>query len=168
MTFLFSPADRRMFKTAQKILGGPPGEVLESRLGDGVFGDHCQGPDSSAQMRERIDESFLRRAGSDELELLRDCLDTGELPSATVLRSLRAFLLGPGHPGLNLQLKAGLHRLGRAMADLESSALSRITTHLPGTWGRCAKAAWFRLSREDECRASASSLREFLASGGAS
>jgi hypothetical protein len=168
MTFVFSFADRRMFKTAQKILGGPPGGVLESRLGDGVFGDHCQGPDSSAQIWERIDEFFLRRAGSDELSLLRDCLDTGELPSATVLRSLRASLLGPGHPGLDLQLKAGLHRLGRAVADLESSTLSRIMTHLPGAWGRCAQAAWFRLSREEECRASALSLREFLAFGGAS
>ncbi len=168
MTFVFSSADRRMFKTAQKILGGPPGEVLESRLGDGVFGDRSEKPDSAAEIRGRIDESLLRRAGSDELALLRDCLDTGELPSAAVLRSLRASLLGPGHPGLDLQLKAGLHRLGRAVADMESSALSRITAHLPGAWGRCAQAVWFRLSREEECRASASSLREFLASGGAS
>lgn len=173
MTFVFSAADRRMFKAAQEMLGGPGGKILESRLGDGVFGEHCPKAHSDARIRGGIDESFLRRAGFDELALLSDCLDAGEhrteceLPFATVLQSLRESLLGRGHPGMDLQLKAGLHRLGRAMADLEPSALSCITARLPGAWRRCAQAAWFRLSREKECRASAASLRGRLAFGGA-
>jgi hypothetical protein len=168
MTFVFSPADKKMFKTAQRILGGHPAEALESRLGDGVSGDRGQELDSVARMQQKIDASFLRRAGLDELAWLRDCLDAGELPSATVLRSLRGSLLGPGPRGLDLEMRAGLHRLGRAVADLDVSSMLRITARLPRSWRRCVKEAWFRLLKSEECRASASSLRDSLASGGAS
>lgn len=153
MAYRFSPADRRMFETAQRILGGPSGDTLRSFLGDGVLG---------GQDWVFVDESLLRRAGFEELSFIE------ELSSAAVLGSLRKSLLGLGHPGLDLELKAGLHRLGRAMVDLESSALSSVTAHLPRTWGRCARAAWFRLCRDAECRASAASLREDMLSGGAS
>jgi hypothetical protein len=173
MTFVFSAADRRMFRTAQGMLGGPPGDALESRLGDGVFGGSAAERKSAPDAWGRIDEVFLRRAGSKELLLIRDCLDVegqgagGELPSATVLRSLGKSLFGPGRPELDPQLKAGLHRLGRAMADLDASVLRRISAHLPGAWRRCAQAAWLRLSRVKECRASAAQLRGCLARGGA-
>ena len=171
MSYVFSTAERRMFETAQRILGGSPGELLRSRLADGVFGNSNPGPASAEQRWGRVDEFFLRRAGAAELGMLPDFLEDGcvpgePAPSANILRSLRTVLLSRGHPGLDLQLRAGLHRLGRATADLDASSLVRITSNLPVAWERCAKAAWFRLSRLEECRASASTLRRILASGG--
>jgi hypothetical protein len=174
MTFVFSAADRRLFKTAHEILGGPAGEDLESRLAEGVFGGRDRGADRqfSPDTWGRIDEIFLRRAGSNELALIRDCLEAGEpgaageRPSAIVLRSLGESLFGQKPSGLDPQLEAGLHRLGRAMADLDACVLRRITVHLPGAWRRGAQAAWLRLSREQDCRAAAPHLRGRLALGG--
>jgi hypothetical protein len=149
-----------MFASTQKVLGGPPKELLLSRLADGVFGDDWG----------FVDASFLRKAGADELGMLPDILDAGStpdepVPAAGVLQSLRVTLLGQGDPGLDLQLKAGLHRLGRATADLDASSLRRVTKDLPAAWARCTKAAWFRLSRLEECRASAAILRKLLGNG---
>jgi hypothetical protein len=160
MHYTFSPANKRMFASAQKILGGPPEELLLSRLADDVFGDDWG----------FVDASFLRKAGADELGMLPLIFDTGgnanePVPAAGVLQSLRTTLLGQGDPGLDLQLKAGLHRLGRASADLDASSLRRITKDLPSSWARCAKAAWFRLSRLEECRASAGTLRKLFGNG---
>ncbi len=172
MNFVFSAADRRMFQTAQKMLGGSPEEDLESRLGDGVFGGRRADRGFSPDTWGRIDEIFLRRAGSNELALIHDCLDAdgpkaaGEHPSAMVLRSLSESLFGQKPPRLDPQLEAGLHRLGRAMADLDAGVLRRITAHLPGTWRRGAQAAWLRLCREEGCRAAAPRLRGRLALGG--
>lgn len=151
MHYMFSTADKRMFATAQKILGGPAKELVLSRLTDGVFGDDWG----------FIDASFLRKAGADELGMLEE-----SAPSAHVVLSLRAILLGREDSGLDLQLKAGLHRLGRAAADLDAASLRRITRNLPPDWERCAKAAWFRLSRLEKCRASATNLRELFKNGG--
>jgi hypothetical protein len=160
MHYTFSLANKRMFASAQKILGGPPEELLLSRLADGVFGDDWG----------FVDASFLRKAGADELGMLPHIFDTGSAtdepaPAAGVLHSLRSTLLGKGDPGLDLRLKAGLHRLGRASADLDAASLRRITRDLPPSWARCAEAAWFRLSRLEKCRASAATLRELFGNG---
>jgi hypothetical protein len=156
MHYVFSPADKRMFASTQEILGGPSEEALLSRLIDGVFGED----DSIERNLGPVDESFLRRIGADELGMLPDVLVPGG-----VLQSLRATLLNQGDSGPDLQLRAGLHRLGRAAADLDASSLRRTTEGLPRAWARCVQAAWFRLSRLEECRASAASLRELFRNG---
>jgi len=160
MHYTFSRAVKRMFASTQKILGGPPDELPLSRLADGVFGDEW----------EFVDASFLRKVGADELDMLPHVFDAGSAtdepaPAAGVLQSLRTTLLGQGDPGLDLQLKAGLHRLGRASADLDVSSLQRITKDLPASWARCAQAAWFRLSRLEQCRSSAATLRKLMDNG---
>lgn len=171
MAYEFSAADRRMFATTLRILGGPAEELLRSRLADGVFGDGYYEQGTADHKWGRIDKSLLRRMGADELGILpdileADCLEREPAPSARILRSLRATLLGPGSPSMDLQLRAGLHRLGRATADLDASAVQHIARDLPAAWGRCVKAAWFRLSRLKESRASAATLRELLSTGG--
>jgi hypothetical protein len=150
MHYVFSPADKRMFTTTQKILGGPPEELLISRLADGVFGEDWGS----------VNAALLRKAGTDELDMLEE-----SAPSARVMLSLRTTLFDRDDSGLDLQLKAGLHRLGRAAADLDASSLRRITEGLPRAWACCVQAAWFRLSRLEESRDSAASLRELLRNG---
>lgn len=158
MHYVFSTTDKMMFATAHKTLGGPSEEMLRSRMSDGVFV-------SSAVLEwGAVDESFIHQAGADELVIM-DCVTDEPAPSARVLRSLRATLFGPGDPCLDLEVRAGLHRLGRATADLDAASLQRMTADLPSSWAHCAKAAWFRLSRLEECRTSAASLRELLADG---
>jgi hypothetical protein len=171
MSFKFSTADGRMFARAQRILGGPAEELLRSRLADGVLGDGISDPVPAGRKWGPVDAPYLRRIGLDELGILPDILETDSLPrepapSARVLRSLRATLLGPGNPSMDIQIRAGLHRLGRAAADLDASALQDITGDLPAAWVRCVKTAWFRLSRLKESRASAATLRELLSTGG--
>jgi hypothetical protein len=158
MHCVFSTADKMMFASANRNLGGPSEEMLRSRMTDGVF--------SSSAVLEwgAVDESFVRNAGDDELGIL-DCVTDEPAPSTRVLQSLRTVLFGRGDSDLDLQLRAGLHRLGRATADLDAASLQRITADLPASWAQCAKAAWFRLSCLEECRASAASLRELLTDG---
>lgn len=160
MRYTFSAADKRMFASTQQMLGGHPEELLRSRMADGVFG-----PDWGA-----VDESFLRRVGADELSMLPDFLGSGRTsegpaPSARVMLSLRSMLLGRGDPGMDVQLRAGLHRLGRAVADLDAACLQSVTQGMPPTWARRVQAAWFRLARLEECRASAAAIRELLGNG---
>lgn len=150
MHSVFSTADKRMFATSREILGGPPEKLLLSRLADGVFGEEWG----------FVDAASLRKAGAEELSMLSDVLD-----SKRVLLSLRAVLFDHHDSGLDLQLKAGLHRLGRAAADLDAASLQRIAEGLPDAWARCLQAAWFRLSRLEECRDSAAALRELLWKG---
>jgi hypothetical protein len=166
MQYAFSTADMRMFKLTKVILGGPPEEALLSCLSDGVFNEGA----SAGQSWGPVDESFVRRAGADEFGMLPDILEPGRIPDepapiAGVLQSLRAALFSRGDPGLDLQLRAGLHRLGRAAADLDAASLRSITEGLPDTWARCLQAAWFRLSRLEECRDSAAALRGLLGNG---
>lgn len=160
MQYTFSAADKRMFASTQKIVGGPPEELLRSRLVGEMFG-----PDWGS-----VDESFLRKAGADELCMLPDILGSGCIskepaPSARVMRSLRSALLGQGEPGVDLQLRAGLHRLARAAADLDAACVQRVTQAVSPAWARCIQTAWFRLTRLEECRASAASLRELIGNG---
>jgi len=160
MQYTFSAADKKMFVSTQAILGGPPEELLRSRLSGGVFG-----PDWGS-----VDESFLREAGADELGMLPDILGSGRIseepaPSARVMLSLRSMLLGQGDPGTDLQTRAGLHRLARAAADLDADCLQRVTKGMCPTWARSLRAAWFRLTRLEECRASAATLRELIGNG---
>jgi hypothetical protein len=171
MTCRFSPADRSMFATAYKILGGAPVELLRSRLVDGVFGDDACARLAAKWKWGRIAEPFLRKAGMDELGMLPDLSEAEDLqgepaPSARILRSLRAALFGQTRPGPDLWIRAGLHRLGRATADLEALELPRVIGSLPSDWALCAQAAWFRLSRMEECRSTAATLRGTMASGG--
>ena len=158
MNYVFSTADKMMFTSARRIMGGPSEEMLRLRMTDGVFG-------SSAVLEwGTVDESLIRNAGADELGIL-DCVTDEPAPSTRVLQSLRATLFGRADSSLDLQVRAGLHRLGRAAADLDAASLRRITGELPDAWARCAGAVWFRLSRLEECRTSAASLRELLTDG---
>jgi hypothetical protein len=170
MPSIFSAADRRMFSTAHRILGAGAEGLILCRLADGVFGDGGSDPGDAGHEWICIDEPLLRIMGLDELSMLPDisaagCITRKPCPSGRVLRSLRASLLGPGCPGMDLQIRAGLHRLGRATADLDASVLQGVTRQLPADWARCAKAAWFRLSRLEECRASAATLRDLMTNG---
>ena len=156
----FSAADKRMFALTQQIMGGPPEELLRSRLADDMFGPAWGS----------VDESFLRKAGADELGMLPDILGSGRTseepaPSARVMLSLRSVLLDPGDPGMDLQLRAGLHRLARAAADLDAACLQRLTRGMSPAWACCLQAAWFRLTRLEECRDSAATLRKLIVNG---
>ena len=190
-TYTFSPGDRKVFQQIAEMLGQPCVEVLKEHMGAGVFDG--RDPESEPMVEElgRAGEPLLRRAGLAELSMLLGRLGFKERrslmrrlpglgtksvrrtadeppPTACVLRSLQASLLGPGHRELDVELRAGLHRLGRATADMDASAFLRITASLPAAWRRCSQAAWFRLSQEEECRDSAERLRKRLLAGGES
>jgi len=171
MKRVFSDAEREMFESTHKILGGPPEEALRSRLADGVFENEESRPSSHEPNWAIVDESFLRKAGADELDTLPGILGSGctagePAPSARVMLSMRSSLFGRDDPGMDLQLRAGLHRLGRATADLDAASLKRVTRDMPAGWARCVRAAWFRLARLEECRVSAAGLREIVFHGG--
>lgn len=103
--------------------------------------------------------SFIDKISSEHMKQIRLA---GKQPVADtrVLASLQGILILAENYGNDFIFIAGLHRLARAAADLNSSQINRITACVPETSRGCFKAACFRLARLEVASSDAEKLRK--------
>ena len=155
---VFTPADQTAFARAAELMGGHEKDKLLGRLGENLKG----GPG------QVLDQASLGEAGRRELSWFsgggkRAVGQIGpgifDRQGASALRSLQPVLFYPGLRSLDLAQRAGLHRLARALCDLDQSDIERQLAHLPESWKESLRAAQRQLAEQPKALEAAANLR---------
>jgi hypothetical protein len=99
-----------------------------------------------------VDDGFLLDAGRRELGWLSGA-------RAAALRSLQGTLFYPGVQDTDPVRRAGLHRLARALADLDEAQALDCLAGLPQRWKECVMVAHRQLSGRLAAQNAAGRLR---------
>ena len=163
--------DREAFGAAAERLGRTPA-VLDERLAAAADAATPAGTSGLDALLAAVDAERLRRAGLLELwgwlrwlprrersrlqPLVAAHLGRrprlGRRPerlAPAAVESLQVCLFAPLPETIDLGLRAGLHRLARALADVEPAAVEAAIASLPRAWCLSLRLARSRLAREE-------------------
>ncbi|MBW1809809.1 MAG: hypothetical protein JRJ87_16555 [Deltaproteobacteria bacterium] len=108
--------------------------------------------------------SFIDKISTEHMKQIR-LAGKQTMEDTRVLASLQAILISAQNYGNDFIFVAGLHRLARTAADLNSAQINRITVCVPETSRGCFKAACFRLAKLEVARRDAQDLRKRILKG---
>jgi hypothetical protein len=186
----FQLRDREVFREAWRRFGGKDLLQLQRWLGDGVWALRGgEGADSDLACFEPASLAALQVAGRLELAEVGAWLDRGtrralgerlgvtmktgagwfdrQTPSPGVLRSLLGLLVASDGDDLPVEVRSGIHRWARALADQDLARVQDLAARLPGPIGALLCRIWRVLADLPTFAAQAGRIRGRLARRGA-